>query len=201
MRLTLITPPAVEPVTLEEAKDAQRIETADDDAFADAALIAAVRHAETMTGRAFINQTWELKLDAFPVAGPGSPWAEVRVPLPPLQSVVSLKYVDGAGVEQTLAAGTDYAVYDAGAARAAGRVAPAFGKTWPAARAEPNAVRLRFVAGYGAGTGNVPNEIKSAILLLFGDLYRFREESAAGLTVATRNAVEALLMPFRVWSF
>lgn len=200
MPLTLITPAAIEPVTLAEAKDAQRIETAADDAFADAALLAAVRQAETLTGRAFINQTWEMALERFPRVTSEHPWAEFRVPRPPLQSVVSLKYIDTAGVEQTLVAGTDYAVYDAGARFALGRVAPAFGTSWPEARAQPSPVKLRFVAGYGAGVAAVPDPVKSAILLLFGDLYRYREETLEGVSTATRNAVEALLGPYRVWA-
>ena len=63
----LHTPPAVEPIALDEAKRHLRIEdgVSEDDALV-GTLISAVRiWAENFTGRAFITQTWERKLDAF----------------------------------------------------------------------------------------------------------------------------------------
>src|SRR3974377_971688 len=69
MRLDLITPPAVEPVTLAEAKQHARVEYPDDDALITGMIVAARRMAETRLRSALITQTWNLYLDSFPSAG------------------------------------------------------------------------------------------------------------------------------------
>lgn len=113
------------------------------------ALIKAARvAAENMTRRAFITQTWDLYLDCFPG------W-EIHLPKPTLQSVSAITYIDTNGVEQTLAA--DQYLVDAKSEP--GRVMPAFGLVWPVTRYQANAVKVRFVAGYGAAAA-VPDGIK-----------------------------------------
>ena len=62
----------------------------------------------------------------------------------PVASITSVKYTDLAGAEQTLA-GSAYALSLYGDSR---RLAPTFGNTWPSTRDVPDAVRVRFVAGY-----------------------------------------------------
>ena len=100
MPLTLITAPADEPVTRAEAKLQCRIDAdlTADDALIDG-LVAAVREqAEHEIGGALVTQTWERTLDAFPVSG-----GAIELGMPPVQSLVSVKYLDAAGTEQTLA--------------------------------------------------------------------------------------------------
>ena len=65
----LLDGPAVEPVSLAEAKAYLRVEhTADDDTIA--ALIAGARiHVEAQTHRALITQTWRIARDAWPGNG------------------------------------------------------------------------------------------------------------------------------------
>src|SRR6185295_19907165 len=65
----LLTGPAVEPVTLAEAKLFLRVEHDDDDDLI-AALVAGSRiHVEAQTRRALITQTWRLTRDAWPRSG------------------------------------------------------------------------------------------------------------------------------------
>ena len=65
----LLTGPAVEPVTLAEAKQFTRVEHDDDDDVI-AALIAGSRiHVETQTRRALITQSWRLARDVWPGCG------------------------------------------------------------------------------------------------------------------------------------
>jgi len=66
MSLTIVTPPAEEPVTLTEAKNHLRVDLSDDDSLISALIVAAREHAEAITRRAFITQTLKLSLDAFP---------------------------------------------------------------------------------------------------------------------------------------
>lgn len=66
--LTLITPPVEEPVTLDEAKLAARIDGDALDAVLPGLITSARRVAEQETGRGFIQQTWRKTLDAWPCA-------------------------------------------------------------------------------------------------------------------------------------
>src|ERR1051325_11329554 len=102
MALTLSTAPTVEPVSLDEAKGQVRVELDfhSDDALILGLIAAARRLAEVFCGRAFLTQTWDLTLDAFP-SGWGPRWPAtlggrdaIRLPRPPLQSVSYVKYVD-----------------------------------------------------------------------------------------------------------
>lgn len=131
-----------------------------------------------------MTQTWDLVLDAFPAG-------EIRLPLPPLQSVTSVTYTDTDGASQTLDAG-QYTVDTANA-----RIVPV--SSWPSTKAVPAAVVIRYVCGYGAAAA-VPASIKAAILLLTGDLFENRE--AQGEKVLSVNeTVRRLLLPYRVWRF
>ena len=69
MSSILLDGPAVEPVSLAEAKAYLRVEHDDDDDTI-AALIAGARvHVEAQTRRALITQTWRLSRDAWPSNG------------------------------------------------------------------------------------------------------------------------------------
>lgn len=187
MSLTLVAAPAALPVLLSEVKDHLRLDTdqADENKLALAYLRAAVDDAESFLGKALITQTWDLTLDCFP--------AEILVPRPPLQSVTSVTYIDTAGAEQTL----DPAGYQVSAASLPGRIRPAYGATWPATRAQMDAVTVRFVCGYGADWNAVPDAVRAALLLMTGDLYEHRETLVAGLAVKPTGAAERLLWPHR----
>ncbi len=137
MPTTLIIAPAVEPVTLAEAKLHLRVDHSDEDALISSLISAARRYAETFTGRQIITATWELTLDAFP-------WI-IEPPHPLLQSITSIVYVDVDGVSQTL----DASIYQVDITSTPGRVKPAFGEVWPGTRSQFNAVTVTYVAGYG----------------------------------------------------
>jgi uncharacterized phiE125 gp8 family phage protein len=84
MPLQLITPPAVEPVTLADARLHLKVDTTDDDALITRLITAARARAEWHTGRALNTQRWILWLDAWPPRG------IIEIPLPSLQSVTSV---------------------------------------------------------------------------------------------------------------
>ena len=71
-------------------------------------------------GRALVTQTWELVINTFPTH-------EIKMPLPPLQSVTSVKYDDGEGVEQTLST----SLYTVDTASEPGWIVPPIGTGWP----------------------------------------------------------------------
>jgi uncharacterized phiE125 gp8 family phage protein len=196
MAIRLITPPAAEPITLTEAKAHLRVDHTDDDVLISALIQASRVYCEQFTGRAFITQTWEEVIDIFPVN-------EIMIPLPPLQSVTSIKYDDGGGVEQTLG----LTEYEVDAVSQPGWVVPVT-SGWPSSVWEGiNSVRIRFVAGYAPGTNspidlaaNVPQSLKAAILLHVGQLYDQREDIVVGTIVnkVPTGGIEHLLRQYRV---
>ena len=145
MPLTLITPPASEPLDVSEAKLYARISQADEDVLVED-LIRAARELVEGRGIAIHTQTWEYALDRFPVC--------FRLPIAPLQSVTSITYTDSDGVATVLAA--DQYTVDTRSRPA--RIVPAYGVSWPATRTVPNAVVVKFVAGFDPAN---PEQIRS----------------------------------------
>lgn len=185
MRLELVTAPATEPVTLAEVKTRLRIDSSADDAGVSRLITAATQHAQNVCRRAFVTQVWTLVLDAFPSGS-------ITLPLPPLQSVDEITYVDANGATQTLAT-TEYVVDKAGMI---GRVHLAYQKQWPTTRAQPMAVRVKFTAGYGAAAA-VPSDLVSALMLLVAHWDQNREAVVIGtITSALPMSVDTLLAPY-----
>lgn len=180
--LTRVTAPAATPITLSEARSHCRADTADDtmlQIYLDAA-VAHVDGAEGVLGRCLVTQTWDYSLDCFP--------DEIKVPLPTLQSVTSVKYWDEAGIEQTWAS-ANYHV-------AGQRIVPVDGQDWPDYDTDrPYPITVRFVAGYG-DAADVPAAIKAAILLYIGDLYANRE-AQQDAQLFDNVAAKALLRPYK----
>lgn len=187
MSVKLIAGPASEPITLAEAKLHLRVDSTDDDTLITGLIVAARQGAEQITGRALMAQTWELALDEFKDV--------IRLQKAPLTSITSIKYVDTIGTLQTL--GTDAYLLDDHSEPA--RIMPAYGTSWPSARRQPNAVLIRFVAGY-ANAAVVPQELKQWMLLRIGMLYEQRESVAAGVTLTEVPYVDRLLDAYRIWS-
>lgn len=176
MALTLITAPATEPLSREEAKAHLRVSVTEDDDLIDALIVAARERAEQETRRALITQTWEATGRYFP--------GVIRVPKPPLISVTYVKYFDTANVEQTLNATTFYkTAAPAGPDAGPGRISLRYGQVWPSVYAEEDVVTVRFVAGYG-GAADVPQTIKQGMLLAIANWYANRETVVVGTIVA-----------------
>ncbi len=187
MPLIQIVAPTAEPVTVQEVRDAAKIDDASFDASI-AIIIPALRsQAEARTGRRMITQTVELVLDAFPAV-------DIDLQLPNVQSITSLKYLDTAGVEQTLASN----LYSLDSSSTPNWLMPAYGTTWPATLDASNAVRVRFVAGYGDAAANVPQDIRLWIIAHAVQALR----SPEGITIGDLRAfpyVDHLLDRHIVW--
>lgn len=187
MALVRIAAPATEPLDLATAKLHCRVDGSDEDALITALIVAAREKAEHETGRALVTQTWELVHDEFL-------WG-CLLRKSPVQSVTSVKYLDAdSGVEQTL----DPAEYLLDKDSEPGAVVPAYGKSWPGTYAVPNAVRVRYVCGYGAAAA-VPQAIKQWMLLAIGTMYAQRETVMVGSIAAIPDGFwNGLLDPYRL---
>jgi uncharacterized phiE125 gp8 family phage protein len=192
MGIKLITPPAVEPILAADIYTKLGVKSGDIDSDDLAALITTARvFAEEYTGRALISQTWEMALDAFPVA-------EIELLKPPISSVTSVKYLDSAAVEQTMDA-ADYSLDDYGLRN---WLLPAYDEAWPDTLDAANAVKIRYVAGYGASGASVPAPIVQAMVLIVSQSYRAQPGLETGLYPAmVPNAAKELLNNYRLYEF
>lgn len=139
-------------------------------------------------GRAIGLQILEAYLPGFGDSG-------IKLPYPPISSISSISYVGAAGSLVSLP-------FDAFEQRGE-RVHPAWPSAWPAAAwrgAAAEVVRIRYQAGYEA----VPEPIRQAILLMVGDMYRFRttasDMSVTPTAIPMSVTVNGLLQPYRVYA-
>lgn len=179
--MTLITAPELEPLSLEETKKHCRITHDEENNLVEAYIRGARRAIEKRTGLALLEQTWEAAWPCFLLDG-------FVLPRPPLLSVTSVKYIDENGTEQTLAADQ----YTVNTRAFPGEVVPAYNVAWPATRDVPNAVVIRFVAGFGDEEVEVPESILDALRLEVADRYWHREDVDVEKLVS-RGAVRSLL--------
>lgn len=160
MKAKLITGPASEPVSVDDLKGQLRIDHNDEDALLIGYITAAREYAELVTGNLFLTQTWRIAFDEFADC--------MSLGKRPLQSVSSVTYIDTNGATQTLSS----AVYTVDDYDHIPKIYLNYGQSWPAIRAQKNAVLVNAVMGH-----KQPSErIKQAIILICGAWYMARED-------------------------
>lgn len=200
MAYLVTSPPAIEPLSLEEAKLWLKVPdsmTADDDLI-EGLVVEARQYVERVTGRALIAQTISDYWDAFPAAGDKFPRVLV-LSVAPVLSLSDLSYlVNGASPG-------DYTVWDfdnfqvdqfSGVMGIGGaRIVRNSGVSWPETADYPNAVRVEYEAGYGYAASDVPGPIRQAIKRLIGSWYYGRK----GGWDEDFKMVQDLLNPYKVF--
>lgn len=166
MNLTLITAPTSEPVSIVDVEGQVRLSLIDEEPTVETMISSAREVAEGITNRALITQVWELKLDAFPVGR-----VPIYLPMPPLQSIQTIKYFDVNQVEQTLSASKYRVVAETSPNANKGYVLPVYGESWPIALNDLSVVTIRFTCGYTT----VPKAICQWILINVANAYENRE--------------------------
>ena len=152
MSAILLTPPALEPVSLADAKHFLRVEHDDDDDVI-AALIAGARvHVEAQTRRALIAQAWRLTRDVWPARG-----ALPILPVP-LVAVTAVAVYRADGTMQTVDVDTFHIdkisapailAFERGALPVPGRLAAG--------------IEIDIDVGYGAAAQDVPQPLRQVI--------------------------------------
>lgn len=192
MPVVVITPPAYALVSLEEAKAHLRVDFDDDDDYIES-LVEGVTNTldgpDGWLGRALITQTLEWRGDEF---GP----CDIRLPYPPIISIVCVKYDDDAGNEQTVSS-SDYRLVGQPSMP---RLALAYGASWPSTRWQSECVRIRYTAGYGTAVDSVPAPIRQAVLLMIAELYENRELTTDRSRAELPFSAMALLSTYRVFA-
>lgn len=215
MNFRITQEPAIEPITLAEAKAYLRVTGNAEDALITGLIAAARATCEKHTNRAFITQTWELVLDQFPCGpkgGPGDWWDGVRevaistvygekrfidLPVCPLISLESLTTYD----VDDAAAVFDISNLVVSRDRTPGRIALKTGAVWPIATRGADAIKIVWKAGYGDTADTVPAPIRQAMKLLISHFFEFRqpvELAKAGGALEMPWSVDALLGPYVV---
>jgi uncharacterized phiE125 gp8 family phage protein len=197
--LTLITPPAVEPITPAEAIAYMRLDAADD--YVSDIIKAAREYCEDFQHRAYITQTWELALQEFPRAENDrltdhQQTAEIEIPKGCLQSVDSFTFTDYSGTVNTLVQDVNYIVSTRGIL---GRIAPPYAVIWPPNPLFPiDPIIIKFTCGYGDTADEVPLKVKQAMYMLIAYWYDNRPPTSANLPVELERAVKSLLSMDRI---
>jgi hypothetical protein len=190
---TVAPDPAKLPVSVADVRIFCRIpdDIISEDALLESLIKSAVDRFEHISGRACITQTWQLKLDSFwgptwdytfgATSGgsaadfvyfdPRAGWI-IQLPVPPVQAVSSIQYVDGGGNLTTL----DPTLYLVDIVGEPARISPAFGKFWPVARRQQNAVTVTYTTGYGSDGSAVPEAVKDALKTYVAYRNQHREE-------------------------
>jgi len=184
MTAALITGPALEPVSLDEAKAHLRIDGDEDDAWLTQAIVTARRHVESVTRRVLVAQEWRLWLDAWPREG------VLRVPVVPLIAVDAITVYDADGGPEVI----DPESYRVDKASLPPRIRF---ETPPVAGQALNGIEIDLTAGYGDAAEDVPAPLRHAIKILVAHWHEYRGLGEAA-EATTPAGFDALVAPYRV---
>ncbi|MCF4166478.1 phage head-tail connector protein [Zavarzinia compransoris] len=186
--LERVTPPAVEPLSLAEARLHLRLDDTAEDTIVAALIVAARQMAEQHLRRALITQGFRLWLDAWPLGR-----RALDLPRPPLAAVSAVATYDEDGDASVL----DPASWLADVVAVPGRLVLRAGAATPFGARAANAIAIDYEAGYGPAATDVPEPIRRGMALLLGHLFESREAGGEGLRPLPLG-VEALWAPYRV---
>lgn len=136
-------------------------------------------------GRGLITQTYTMIINFFPDV--------IKVPLPPLQTVDEIRYLDTAGVQQILAASVYRVVY-AGAVNRRAIITIANDQSWPSIDNQIGAVEIDFTCGYGDSWNDIPPNTRQLALLLLGSLFETREAEITGTSFDDNPAAKRAIV-------
>jgi uncharacterized phiE125 gp8 family phage protein len=184
MKSILITPPALEPVTLAEAKAHLRIDDDAQDALIGTLIAAARRHVEAAAGLALIAQGWSHLLDRWQSR-------TVELPLAPVMSINEVKVYG----EDDEAALIDPSHYYADTAARPARLVLRCDRIWPPPGRAANGIEITVTAGYGEAASDVPKGLCTAILRLVAHWFENRGDDV--LPANSPLGIDLLIQPFR----
>jgi uncharacterized phiE125 gp8 family phage protein len=189
MGVKIITGPAVEPLGVSDTASYLRVTDPEEFGLIEEFIAAARGQVDNFLNRALITQTLEYYSDEWPEPYDEDCLPAIRIPAPPLIGVSWVKYYDMTGVLQTL----DPNSYFVDNSPEVGRVVLNYGRVWPIVLPHPQAITVRYTAGYGAAGTDVPAVIRQALRLAVAEMYENR-----GPSKELPEAVQMLLHPLRI---
>ena len=170
--LIRVTQPSVEPVSLAQAKVQCRIDTDVENDYIQSLIAVARQYVEDTLDITLCTTVWESRYDLFPI------WAIVLPRSPMAAGTVTVTHRYGDGTYGTMSSASGDFQVDSNVIP--GRIYPLWARSWPPTRGDENSVTVRWTAGYGASGANVPQTVKSLILLLVAHWFEMRQPVVAG---------------------
>ncbi|TAK49744.1 MAG: hypothetical protein EPO23_00475 [Xanthobacteraceae bacterium] len=184
----LLTAPAAEPLSLDDARRYLRVEHDDDDATIAALIAAARNHVEALTRRVLITQTWRFVRDDWPGDG------RIRLRMGPLRGLSAARLIDAQGTAAALDAGLFVADRASNTLTASPWALPVPGRATAG-------IELDIALGFGPAPEDVPDMLRHAIRMLVAHWYENRGLVGIGQSVAMMPpTVAAMLTSFRAVS-
>jgi uncharacterized phiE125 gp8 family phage protein len=167
-----------EPVTMSDVKAHLRVSYNDDDSMIYMMMQSAREWAETHTEKAIVDQSVTAYYPSLTKSMP--------LPLGNARDIVSVQYLDKDGIQQTLLDG--FILTNGTPSRLV------FTVDVPEFTEQADSVEIEYSAGYDC---NTPSRIKSALLLMVGDMYEHREAQVVKDRIEQNPTLERLLFPVR----
>jgi len=186
----LSSAPALEPVSLTDAKSYMKVDYTDDDTMIEDVLIPAARQmVEKNMNRSLITQTLKAYYSQYT--------QKVMLPYSPIQTVVTVKRID-LNTSTTLTENTDFYVQgldDKYLLMTSPYNLPQ-GHS-PNDTLKGSQLQVEYTAGYGGAATDVPGIIREAIFKTIAFNYENRNEDEAGMDLP-KSAVR-LINAYRKW--
>jgi uncharacterized phiE125 gp8 family phage protein len=170
--------PAIEPISLTEAKEYARIDSTFEDTLISSLIKVARLNCEAFMGKAIIRKTVTVESFTFPYQ-----WQLPYGPLISATDVTKVVNIDQNNVETALQYQLNVGLFP--------KIAITSG---------PQSFKFKMV--YTAGFKNVPEDIKLAVKMMVNTMYERREDVIIGTIVAEMPlGVKALLMPYKTYNW
>jgi len=205
MRIETLSPPASEPLLLDEIKNHLRLDGSADDVGLGALLVAARELVETHIGLCLMNRSLALYLDAWPATMGRMPWWQgvacgsmaafartaeyLPLPVRPVDSISTIQIYDAAGTPT---------IWDAENYGLKPGLEPALYRTkgsWPRPGRTLDGIRIELTAGFGDSWNDVPADIRQALLMLMAHLFENRGDT--GSQAMNESGAATILKPYR----
>lgn len=176
LKYKVITHPNSEPLSLPTVKEWLKVDFDADDALISALITGSRQSVEKYTQLILLSTVIEQAYDQFSIITQSNPYAEMTLAWSPVVSVESVQYYDSNGTLTTL----DSSRYIVDDYSKPSNITPAYNHIWPEVQTRKNAVIVRYTCGY-ANSDDIPQAIKTAMLLTIADAYEKRQDSVKKL--------------------
>jgi uncharacterized phiE125 gp8 family phage protein len=205
--LRTVTEPAVEPITVIEAREHLRLDDDVDKSQVMSYIVAVREWAENYTGRHLISRSMQMYLDG--ASQKDTPlWEGMRTGVDvidyqnfiefdacPVQSVTSIKYYNDDDTENTWATSNYYVDTISQPAKIVLRT----GGTFPTDLRPANGLEINFISGYGDNNTDVPEAIRVAMLQYMTFIYEHRGDYEKDIKEPA--ILRSLLQPYQTLRF
>ena len=206
---TVVTGPAVEPLTAEDLWAHLRT---DENEFPDALdyITAARSHIESLTNVAMIEQTCRMTIDRWPNGSEAwwdgvqqlpaselynaSSMRSVALPRWPLSSIVSVTVYGEDGEANAINVAN---TFDVDTFSNPGRLTLKRGATWPVAMRANNAIEIIYTAGHGDQPCEVPFMYKQAVKQMAAYMYEHRGDSCSTGDAFQMSGASSILVVYK----